>query len=869
MKKFLIAFLLVSGLALAQNVRYSTDFTSIVSKGNTPYVVANVPPNSPKLSVCSSPANGLPCTNYATTYTSSGAACPNGAQDTPDPQPSSCQATGDAQGNVGFWAPAGKYDYTVCVANNCFGPYTVTLGGSTSSVISSVFGRVGAITAQTGDYNVAQVTGAAPLASPAFTGTVDFSFLTGAVQCLSVDSAGFLFGTGLPCGSGGGGAVSSVFTRTGAVTAQTGDYDVTEITGAAPLASPTFTGTVAGIDATMVGLGSVTNDVQTQAAIVPNTPPAAGAVPIGNAGGTAYVPIALSGDASMDSSGVVTNAKINGIGVSGTPSTGYVPTATGSTAATWQAQKVLSVFGRTGAVVSAASDYDFSQLSGTLAASQVPTGGSATKFLYYDGTWQTPAGSGNVSNTGTPTNGQVGVWTAATTLSGVTPTGTGSPVFSTSPTFITGLSLSGVADGCAQFVSTVLSSTGSACGSGGGMVWPAGSGIPVVVSGASWGTTLSQSGTGSVAMTGSPTFTGTVSGITATMVGLGSVTNDAQTKAAIVPNTAPAAGKILVGNAGGTAYAPVSLSGDGTLTSAGVLTNTKLNGVAVPTSATVLGSNGSNQLVAATLQGNGSKVQLSTGTTTLNDCVKFDTNGNTADSGGPCSNLVASVFGRTGAVVATSGDYSVAQVTGAAPLASPTFTGTVAGITATMVGLGSVTNDVQTKASIVPNTAPSAGQILIGNAGGTAYAKNTLSGDSTLTSAGVITNVKINGAAIPASATVLGSNGSTQLVVPSLQGNGAKVQLSTGTTTTNALVAFDAAGNTVPSGITSPGGAYNAIRATPNLFSALPACTSGIEGTMAPVTDSTTNTWGATITGSGANHVLAYCNASNWTVAAK
>jgi hypothetical protein len=43
---------------------------------------------------------------------------------------------------------------------------------------------------------------------------------------------------------------------------------------------------------------------------------------------------------------------------------------------------------------------------------------------------------------------------------------------------------------------------------------------------------------------------------------------------------------------------------------------------------------------------------------------------------------VASVFGRTGAVAAQSGDYSVAQVTGAAPLASPTFTGTPAAPTA-------------------------------------------------------------------------------------------------------------------------------------------------------------------------------------------
>jgi len=38
---------------------------------------------------------------------------------------------------------------------------------------------------------------------------------------------------------------------------------------------------------------------------------------------------------------------------------------------------------------------------------------------------------------------------------------------------------------------------------------------------------------------------------------------------------------------------------------------------------------------------------------------------------------VSSVFGRTGAVTAASGDYSVGSITGAAPLASPTFTGTV------------------------------------------------------------------------------------------------------------------------------------------------------------------------------------------------
>jgi Pectate lyase superfamily protein len=88
------------------------------------------------LAVCQSPANsgpGIPCTNYATTYTYAGVACPNGAQDTPQPATtSSCQTQGDPQGNIGFWAPSGQYDYTVTIGTTTFGPYTVTLGGAGS-----------------------------------------------------------------------------------------------------------------------------------------------------------------------------------------------------------------------------------------------------------------------------------------------------------------------------------------------------------------------------------------------------------------------------------------------------------------------------------------------------------------------------------------------------------------------------------------------------------------------------------------------------------------------------------------------------------------------------------------------------------------
>jgi hypothetical protein len=59
------------------------------------------------------------------------------------------------------------------------------------------------------------------------------------------------------------------------------------------------------------------------------------------------------------------------------------------------------------------------------------------------------------------------------------------------------------------------------------------------------------------------------------------------------------------------------------------------------------------------------------------------------------------------------------------------------------------------------------------------------------------------------------------------------------------------------------------VQVTAVAFSSLPACAAGTEGTMRAVNDSTTNVWGATITGSGANHVLAYCDGTNWTVAAK
>lgn len=79
--------------------------------------------------------------------------------------------------------------------------------------------------------------------------------------------------------------------------------------------------------------------------------------------------------------------------------------------------------------------------------------------------------------------------------------------------------------------------------------------------------------------------------------------------------------------------------------------------------------------------------------------------------------------------------------------------------------------------------------------------------------------------------------------------------------------------NSDPWGVRELGTAKNefggTVRIVPVAFSALPSCAAGIEGTQASINDSSTNTWGATITGSSTNHVLGYCDGTNWTVMGK
>lgn len=77
----------------------------------------------------------------------------------------------------------------------------------------------------------------------------------------------------------------------------------------------------------------------------------------------------------------------------------------------------------------------------------------------------------------------------------------------------------------------------------------------------------------------------TVNGQSCALGSTCTVAGSGQTNASVMPNTVPSAGQFPVGNAGGTAYAPVALSGDCSLASTGAITCTESSGTALGTGA--------------------------------------------------------------------------------------------------------------------------------------------------------------------------------------------------------------------------------------------------------------------------------------------
>lgn len=124
---------------------------------------------------------------------------------------------------------------------------TVSTGGGAGGgggSVTSVFGRTGVVTSATADYTASQVINAFDLSTNNLIGAHYFDFSPianpgnpSAGNCRAYQDNGtglisFLTSAGASCVSGGGGgAVTSVFGRTGVVVAATNDYNFTQISG--------------------------------------------------------------------------------------------------------------------------------------------------------------------------------------------------------------------------------------------------------------------------------------------------------------------------------------------------------------------------------------------------------------------------------------------------------------------------------------------------------------------------------------------------------------------------------------------------------------------------------------------------------------
>lgn len=141
MKRLLTVLLLLTAAAFAQGVRIG-DGTPVSSTLNLSGVGNILTPSSTAaIAICTYPANAVPCTNKATTYTTQAlsVACATSVQVTL-PGTSSCVANADSLGNWGAWVADGTYDYTITVSGHSYGPYTVSSalpGWSSAAVLKN------------------------------------------------------------------------------------------------------------------------------------------------------------------------------------------------------------------------------------------------------------------------------------------------------------------------------------------------------------------------------------------------------------------------------------------------------------------------------------------------------------------------------------------------------------------------------------------------------------------------------------------------------------------------------------------------------------------------------------------------------------
>ena len=410
----------------------------------------------------------------------------------------------------------------------------------------------------------------------------------------------------------------------------------------APLASPTFTGTVSGITKTMVGLGSVDNTADTAK------------------------PVSTAQQTALDLKANIASPTFTG--------TVTVPTPISNTDASTKAYVDSTASTTTSNASTALTNHeaDTTNIHGIADTSiLVTTTGTQTltnkTLTSPSGLVKGDVGLGNVDNTADTAKPVSTAQQTALDLKAplASPTLTGTPIAPTAAagnnstqiatTAYADAAVAAIVDSAPATLNT-LNELSDALGDD-----------------ANFATTTATA-IGLKAPIASPTFTGTVSGVTASMVGLGSVDNTADTAkpvstaqqtaldlkapiasptftgtvtiptgASITAPTGLVKGDVGLGNVDNTSDAnkPVSTAGQTALDLKANLASPTFTGTVAGISATMVGLGNVD---------------------------------NTSDANKPVSTATQTALDLK------------------APLASPTFTGTVSGITATMVGLGNVDN---------------------------------------------------------------------------------------------------------------------------------------------------------------------------------
>ncbi|MFZ0683946.1 MAG: hypothetical protein WAM89_00255 [Terriglobales bacterium] len=478
--------------------------------------------------------------------------------------------------------------------------------------------------------------------------------------CLNIVS-GLIASTGSPCGTGaGGGNVSSVFGRTGAVVAVSGDYTVSQVTGAAADAAVVHLANTE----TVTGAKTFTSNVAISGNLVlpqgSGYVPAVGGIGLDTAAGLPVVNIGGTNQQIALTSSNISGQAGTALALAGVPTQCAGSFATG-----------IAANGNANC-----STADVVQLAETAQPGGIPNWG----VFWFDAATHTPRVIEN--------NGQV-MQLGLTNLFNSDPGGTPADnleernggnaenfrVYSNYGDNSTWQRASIGFDGPDNYA--VLRSENAASGSAPGLGFWIGSGLKWVIDAAGnskpWTDNLlnlgSDSGNAAKSIFAKTSFNSVVygrndfeipnDGLTGTVVNELAVLNANSPSQAVVAGTASSNGVIGVvqGGAGksgnailtwhGYAYCifdNATVAGDAVVASTSVAGNCHDAGAGAQPSAQLIGYVDVTNATAG--QTNGMRVGLQA-----------------AQGGG---GAVSSVFGRTGAVSAATGDYSVGQVTGAA-----------------------------------------------------------------------------------------------------------------------------------------------------------------------------------------------------------